>query len=125
MSNIDFSQIVTAEVKAAQALEAEKARIKARRDQAIASGITVGGLPMPTDDKAQARITGAALQALVDDTVTVQWKLPDGSFVALTAEQILGIAQAVRAHVQACFDREAEILAALEAGEGYDIEAGW
>lgn len=114
-----------AEEVAEREAAAERARIKARRDAAINAGITVNGIDMPTDDKAQARVTGAAVQALVDSSVTVQWKLADDSFVVLTAEQILGIAQALRAHVQACFDREAEILAALEGGAPYDIAAGW
>jgi hypothetical protein len=34
-------------------------------------------------------------------------------------------AQAVRTHVQACFDREAELLDAMMPGAAYDIEAGW
>ncbi len=35
------------------------------------------------------------------------------------------VAQAIRAHVQACYDREAALTAALDAGQPYDIEAGW
>ena len=44
---------------------------------------------------------------------------------ALDAATIIAVAQAVRAHVQACFDRENALLAALDADEPYDIEAGW
>ena len=43
----------------------------------------------------------------------------------LTAAQVIGIAQAMRAHVQTFFDREANLLAAFDAGEPYDSEAGW
>jgi len=103
----------------------KKADIKARRDQAINSGTTVNGVTVATDDLSQQRITGAALAATVDNTTTVKWKLPDDTFVTLDATQIIGIAQGVRAHVQACFDREADLLAALEAGQSYDIDAGW
>jgi len=103
----------------------KKAAIKTRRDEAINAGTTVNGVTVATDDLSQQRITGAALAANIDNTTTVKWKLPDDTFVTLDATQIIGIAQGVRAHVQACFDREAELLAALEAGQSYDIDAGW
>lgn len=67
-----------------------------------------------TDRESQSMITGAALKAMQDDTYTCKWKTESG-FVDLTAAQILAIADAVRAHVQACFDREAELLAMVEA----------
>jgi len=103
----------------------KKAAIKTRRDEAINAGTTINGVSVATDDLSQQRITGAALAANIDNTTTVKWKLPDDTFVTLDATQIIGIAQNVRAHVQACFDREAELLAALEAGQSYDIDAGW
>jgi len=103
----------------------ERKRIKERRDKALVSGTTINGVTVATDDLSQQRITGAALAATVDNTTTIKWKLPDDTFVTLDATQIIGIAQGVRAHVQACFDREAELLAALNTGEDYDIDAGW
>ena len=103
----------------------KKRQIKERRDKAISAGTTINGVSVATDDLSQQRITGAALAATVDNTTTIKWKLPDDTFVTLDATQIIGIAQGVRAHVQACFDREAELLAALDAGEAYDLEAGW
>lgn len=116
--------IVTAAEIAEEARAAERARIKARRDIALHAGTVVAGIPIATDDTSQQRITGAALAASLDPNLTVQWKTSAG-FVALTATQVLAIAQAIRAHVQACFDREAALLAALEAEEAYDIETGW
>ena len=67
-----------------------------------------------TDRESQSMITGAALKAMQDDTYSCRWKTEAG-FVELTAPQILAIADAVRAHVQSCFDREAELLALVEA----------
>lgn len=114
----------TAADLADQAKEAERARIKARRDAAVNAGTIVAGMPIATDDTSQQRITGAALAASLDANLTVQWKTSAG-FVTLDATQVLAIAQAVRAHVQACFDREAVLLAALDAGEAYVSESGW
>ena len=67
-----------------------------------------------TDRESQGLITGAALKAMQDNTYTCRWKGIDG-FVTLTAPQIIAIADAVRAHVQGCFDREAELLPLIEA----------
>ena len=99
--------------------------IKDRRDQAITAGITVAGVPIHTDEISQTRITGAAVAAIMDADYSVQWKAADGTFVTLSAAQVIGIASAVRAHVQAAFDREAELRAAVLAGDPYDIEVGW
>lgn len=121
---IDLSQLITAEDKARDESRAIRDQIKARRDQAMRAGITVGGITVATDDTSQQRVTGAALAAMLDPGYTVQWKAGSG-FVTLTAPQVIGIAQAIRAHVQACFDREAALLAALVAGGAVDIEAGW
>ena len=51
-----------------------------------------------------------------DHTYTCRWKGIDG-FVELTAPQIIAIADAVRAHVQLCFDHEAELLPLIESAE--------
>jgi len=110
---------------AAEALAEAKARVTARRDNAVAAGIVVGGFPVQTDNLSQQRITGAALAALIYPETTVQWKMGGGEFVTLDAQTIIGIAQAVRAHVQACFDREAELRSLIDAGESPDIDAGW
>jgi len=100
-------------------------RIKERRDKAMVGGIVVNGISLAADDLSQQRIAAAALSAQIDSTTMVNWKLPDGTFTTLDAAQIIAIAQAVRAHVQACFDREAELLDAMMSGAAYDIEAGW
>lgn len=109
----------------AEKAETEKRAFKVRRDVAIVSGTIFAGMALPTDEATQSRITGAALAAMIDPTYSVQWKLPDGSFVLLDAQQVIAVAQAIRAHVQACFDREAALLEALSEGQPYDIEAGW
>jgi hypothetical protein len=121
---IDLSQLITAEAKAAEAAAAQRTAIKARRDQAIASGITVGGVTVATDDQSQSRVMGAAVAAMLDPNYTVQWKTASG-FVTLSAPQVIGLATAIRAHVQACFDREAALLEAMDAGDAYDVEHGW
>lgn len=112
---IDWSQLVTAENKAEQAKEAQIAAIAARRYVAETAGIEVSGVRIDTGRDSQALITGAALNAVIDPAYVCNWKTPSG-FVQLDAQTLLGVATTLRAHVQACFDREAELLAALEDG---------
>lgn len=97
------------------AAQAQRQSIAARRYEAEVGGITLNGMQIDTDDRSKLLINGAALEATIDPAYVMQWKTP-GGFIELTAPQVIGIARAVRAHVQACFDREAELLAALDAG---------
>ena len=117
--------IKTPDDLADEAKQSARDAIKSRRKQAMNSGMTIAGVPVHTDDLSQSRIGNAALAAMIDPDTTVKWKGSDGGFVMLDAPTIIAIAQAIRAHVQACFDREAELLAALSAGDEYDIDAGW
>lgn len=100
--------------------------IAARRFDAETSGTVISGMPIDTGRDSQALITGAAVSAILDPGYTVRWKTRSG-FVDLAAEQIIAVASAVRAHVQACFDREAELLAELDADTFTPemLEEGW
>ena len=96
------------------AKERKRSEIAAARWAEETAGIDVNGFTVRTDRESQALITGAALKAMQDSTYSCRWKTESG-FVELTAPQILAIADAVRAHVQGCFDREAELLPLIEA----------
>lgn len=102
------------------------ADIADRRWQAEVTGIDIGGMHIDTGRDSQALITGATVQAMLDPGYSLRWKTGAG-FVDLTAEQIIGVATAARAHVQACFNREAELLEALEAGTFTPemLDQGW
>jgi len=103
-----------------------KAMVAARRYQEETKGTTVNGMPVDTDRQSQALITGAALAATIDPDYVCRWKTR-GGFIALDAAAIIAVATAVRNHVQGCFDREAELIAAIEE-ETYTsdmIDEGW
>lgn len=101
-------------------------KIAARRYAAETSGIAINGLQINTDDRSKLLINGAAMEATIDPAYVMQWKTLNG-FIELSGAQVIGIARAVRAHVQACFDREAELLAALQDGTLTNamLEQGW
>lgn len=123
--NIDLSKIVNAEDKAAASRDAERAAIAARRWAAESGGMTFNGVAIHTDDRSRANILGAYLEAIEDPDYSVSWKSADGAFYTLDAAQVIALARALRAHVQACFNREAVILDAFDAGDPYDIDQGW
>lgn len=102
------------------------ASIAERRWRNEVAGTTLNGLRIETDRTAVAMVTSAALAASLDPSYSVRWKSADG-FMTLDAQQVLGLAQLIRAHVQACFDREADLLDALEAGtyEPEMMDDGW
>ena len=103
------------EIVLQDARDSKKAELAAARFEAETAGID----GIKTDRESQALITGAALKAMQDSTYSCRWKTESG-FVELTAPQILAIADAVRAHVQSCFDREAELLQLIEAAESLE-----
>lgn len=111
---IDWTKVITVEDKFANAKEAKKAEIAQARYNAEIAGITINGVSIKTDRESQGLITGAALQAIEDSTYSCQWKT-EGGFVTLVADEIKAVAKAVRAHVQACFDKEAVLIAQVEA----------
>lgn len=100
--------------------------IAARRYDAEVGGIELSEMHIDTSRDSQALITGAALSAMRNAAYVCRWKTVAG-FVDLGAERVLAVADAVRDHVQACFDREAELLAELEAGTltAEMLETGW
>lgn len=102
------------------------ALIATRRWLAETSGTTFDGMPIDTGRDSQGLITGAALAAMLDPAYSVRWKTVAG-FVDLTAQQIIGVASAVRTFVQASFDREAVLLGAVADGSitAEMLEEGW
>ena len=100
--------------------------IATRRWVAEVSGVDITGIHVDTDDRSKLLINGAALEAMIDPGYVMKWKTLSG-FVELQAAQVLAVARAVRAHVQACFDREAVLLEAVANGTITDemIEESW
>jgi hypothetical protein len=106
--------------------------LAARRYEAEEGGTTLGGNPLATDRITQAKITAAYVKASADDGFQITaWKTGPGIFSTLTAATIIAAANAIEAHVQACFANEAslsgEITDAADLVElaAVDIEGGW
>jgi hypothetical protein len=79
------------------------------------AGITVSGAAVTTDRASQAMLAGAFNYCQQNPTTAINWKTATGAFVTLTAAQITAIADAVGAHVQACFSKEMTVVTAIKA----------
>jgi hypothetical protein len=108
------------------------AAVAEKRWEVETAGVVIGGIRIKTDRESAAKLTAAYVKADRDPGYAIaNWKVADGTFVTLSAAAILAAGDAVSAHVQACFDREAalsvEILAStdVELLSDIDIESGW
>lgn len=125
--NIDWSSLSTAATKAAAAKQATIEAIASARYEHETAGTTISGVAVFTDRATQMKLTGAAIRAERDPTYSVDWKQSDGTYVELNATQLITIADAVGDYVQACYSREAVLLAALVDGSYTDAALidGW
>lgn len=90
------------------------AYVAAKRYNVEAGGITVSGTSIRTDRESQSKITGAYVYTQANPDKTVMFKAVNG-FVELDKNAVAVIANAVGAHVQACFAVEAELVAGIAA----------
>jgi len=91
--------------------------VEKRRALANASTIVDVGngrlVPVWTDPESRSSILGLVVAAGIDPQTTTNWKGADGTFYALNAGEITALGFGVRSWVQACFDAEAAVLAAI------------
>lgn len=79
------------------------------------NGIDIGGSTIATDRQSQALINGAFNLAQADPNTVFRFKTADG-FMTLDAAAIQIIAIEVGRHVQACFAKEADVVASIASG---------
>ncbi len=97
-----------------KAKEDKKNEIATKRWEEETSGILYNDIFIKTDRDSQSAMFNIALIAMQDPTYTCKWKTQDG-FITLNASQILEIASMIRAHVQACFDKESLLYEQIDA----------
>ncbi|MDN5938756.1 MAG: DUF4376 domain-containing protein [Salinisphaera sp.] len=110
--------------------DSRRHQIAKRRYLEEGRGVTVGSQTYASDRDAQGLLTGSAVaaqQALAAGVAfSVGWKTADG-WAQLDAKQLIDVANAVFAHVEACFAREAALLALVEDETYTDdlLGTGW
>jgi hypothetical protein len=88
-----------------------------KRWQKEQGGITLSsGMPIKTDDRSQAKITGAYSAAVELPTVVTPWAAADGNVYPLDGAQIVAMNNELLTHINNCFAVFADVLAQIEAG---------
>ena len=125
MSNIDLTQIVTAQDKAARARATAYAALADIRWHRETGGLTLpDGSRISTTRESQAQIAGVVQSigaGLVSDQI--DWKMASG-WQTLSPTQVTAIAATVAGHVKRCFAAERAVCALLDstAGDLSDID---
>lgn len=123
MSNIDLTQLITAESQNAQARAAQYAALAALRWRHETGGLTLpDGTSVITTREAQAQIAAMAYSigaGLVSGPT--EWKFASG-WQVLSAAQITSLAETVANHVKRCFAAERTVAALMDAEAG-DLQA--
>lgn len=118
---------VSIEANKAQLVEQYQQAVSAKRYEQEMKGIVINGLTLETTDRSKTLLNGAALRATLDPTHVRRWKVSADIWVDLDAATLIEAAVAVDNYVQACFDREDELLAAIADGSFTPdmLETGW
>jgi hypothetical protein len=81
-----------------------------------AEDITVNGMPFSTDPVTMGSLNTAQIYTGASPDATFSWKLSDGSFITLTAPDIVALQAAVAQFGQDCFACEDTVLTGIETG---------
>jgi len=81
-------------------------------------GITLAsGMPIKTDDRAQAKINGTRLVAEGNASLSTNWQAADGTFWPLTSAEVIAMSDALQTHINNCFATSADVAASIDAGD--------
>ncbi|WP_406720374.1 DUF4376 domain-containing protein [Thioclava litoralis] len=110
--------------------DAAKEAVRVKRNTVMDGGIVFMNLPMKTDEYSRSLVTNEVtyIGGLSDAQVSaysLNFKFADGQYQALDFAGVMAFFYAMRQHVSDCFAREAELVAAIDSGGSYDIDAGW
>lgn len=119
MSNIDLTQLVSAQDKTATLRTRKYAALAELRWQRETGGLTLnGGQHILTTRESQMQIA-STVQSIQAGLITgpVDWKCANG-WVQFAPQDILAIAQAVTSHVKRCFAAERHVFEQIQAQTG-------
>jgi hypothetical protein len=94
-----------------------------RYDEEV-GGITYNGVRMHTDRESQSKYTAAIVALTATQQYPPVWKGIDGWLAISSAEDLMGLATAVNAHVAALYVKEAALDAQVEAAETVEAVKG-
>ena len=102
-----------------------KERLAALRFKKETGSLTLtSGAVINTERDSQALVTGAYTASTINPDIVINWKGETG-WIQIGATEIRAIANAVTAHVQACFTREKELSELIDIDPETDITTDW
>jgi hypothetical protein len=91
--------------------------LKNKRTAVEEGGCPFAGTVIATDPESQSKVSAAYFRAMNDVNFQIAaWKIAPGQFVSLDNATLRAMGDAVGNHVQACFNKEAELSAQIAAG---------
>ena len=94
-----------------------KAYARDRRWRKEQGGLTLSsGMPILTDDRAQAKVNGVMAAAARNAGFATKWHAADGSVHDMTAAQCIAMSDELQAHIDGCFAISAEVVNQIDAG---------
>lgn len=94
-------------------LKAYAAKLRFERQS---GGYTYQGRKYDSDANSITALTMAFSLAKANNSYNTKWKLADGSFVPMNAANIIGVYNAVTGFIQALFNAESVVVAAIDVG---------
>lgn len=119
MSNIDLSNLITADDKFKQAKSAKLAHINAAALMAIDSGFEYDGHIYDSDARSQTNIIGTAnaYSAGIPLPEGFTWRTKNNENIPMDGEGVVALGAALLAHVNSCYARSWQLKALIEAAE--------
>jgi hypothetical protein len=112
VSDDDYTAAAVATAKAELGVH-----LRARRWLVENGGVLVNGVPIATDDRSKTMLIGSRLAAMAaPESFSTPWSALDGSTHQFNAAQMIAASDAALAHVQACFQTQGILQAAIDAG---------
>ncbi len=83
-------------------------------------GMSFGMARIATDDRSKLMIIGAREKAKENPVYSTLWKVAPGQYIELQAPMLIALADAIEAHVSACFTNEERLSKLLLAAQTHD-----
>ncbi|SIO49905.1 protein of unknown function [Bradyrhizobium erythrophlei] len=91
-------------------------QVMSRYDAEQGGMVLTSGMPILTNDRSQAKISGARQAAEKDSAFTTQWHAADGTFYSLASADVIAMSDELQTHIDNCFSTSATVAADIEAG---------
>jgi hypothetical protein len=73
-------------------------------------------MPIKTDDRAQAKINGAAIASTNDASFATQWQAADGSYWPLDQAGVAAMSTELQAYINQCFTTSKATMDGIDGG---------